>query len=167
MIAWRYRDGSYYCQQSRVDLVVNGTNVDLNTPGVDLRYARAFTTDWYEPTFEPLLGDSEDENDLQKFLPARTRTFAGKPILPNGDLFQALNASDPDHKPTNVYWRLTLPVRPARLVPTSAQPGTGRKASTLTLSPSIFPPTAKYNLTTTYTNEPVAATPAGGEFGEI
>lgn len=111
VISWRFRAGSYYCQKHVVELTVNGTKVGLDTPGVELYYARAFTTDWYEPKFTPVFGEDEDEQDLQKFLPLRTRKFDGTPISPTGDYFEPLDASDADHKPSNFYYRMTLPVR--------------------------------------------------------
>jgi hypothetical protein len=111
IIAWRYRAGSYYCQRHYVKMLVNGTSVDLKTPGVQLQYARAFTTDWYEPHFKPVYGLNEDEPDLQKFLPLREKKFTGETITPTGDYFASLDPADRDHKPSNFYFRLTLPVR--------------------------------------------------------
>lgn len=91
---------------------VNGTDVSLNTPGVQIFYARAFTTDWYEPSFSPVFGAGEDDPDLQKFLPIRQTKINGDTISDEGDYFEPLDSSDADHKPSNFYFRLTLPVRP-------------------------------------------------------
>lgn len=90
-------------------MIVNGTNVDLNTGGVEMFYSRAFTTDWFEPKFSPVYGSGEEDPDLQKFLPMRTTKINGDPVSEDGDYFEPLDSSDEDHKPSNFYFRLTLP----------------------------------------------------------
>lgn len=37
VLAWRYQAASYYCQMANIELKVNGSAFDLNTPGVDVR----------------------------------------------------------------------------------------------------------------------------------
>lgn len=109
ILSWRFRDASYYCQKKRVDLVVNGTVVDLNTLGTEIRYSKGFTTDWFSPAFEPVLGAGENETNVQMFLPLRSVLSDGTAVTSDGDFYQDLDPTSPDHLPGNFYFRLVLP----------------------------------------------------------
>lgn len=109
VLGWRYRDGSYYCQKRRVEMVVNGTSIDLNTPGVQIMYSRAFSTGWFNPDFVPVVGENEEDSNIQSFLPLRTVMSDGTTVTPDGDFFQPFNSATIDHAAGNFYFRLVLP----------------------------------------------------------
>lgn len=113
VFAWRYRDGSYYCQIHNIRLDINGTaikNIFAN-PLIRLTYAREFSEDWFAPSFQPVYGTSEAlSTDLKDFLPPRTQKFSGDAIAPdeNIDFWTSNDQGDADSKKSNWYWRLEV-----------------------------------------------------------
>lgn len=113
VFAWRYRDGSYYCQIHNIRLDINSTIIEdvFTNPLIRLTYAREFSEDWFAPSFEPVYGTSEEQStDLKHFLPPRTAKFNGDAIVPNenNDYWTTNNQDDADSKKSNWYWRLEV-----------------------------------------------------------
>jgi hypothetical protein len=110
LIAFRHREGSYYCYNHLSRFLVNGTVVDTTNTGIDVRYSRMFTDNWYDKTYKPVQGVGEVEEDLTKWLPQRTKMLvSGETITPGADMFQTIDMSSADHKRSNWYWRIQIP----------------------------------------------------------
>lgn len=110
LLAFRFRAGSYYCFKHYAKFVVNGTSLDLLSPGVSIQYSRQFTEKWFDPLYEPEFGTGEDDPDLTKWIPLR-RTMLAEPVTiePAVDYFEPLAPDSPDHKSSNWYFRVELP----------------------------------------------------------
>lgn len=113
LLAFRFRDASYYCFKSLVEFRVSATSISSTHPNVTTVYARDYTADWYLPS--TLLttdntGVDESEPDWTKFLPARTSLLNnGVPIDPGHDYWRPRNDSDADHRQGDFYFRVQLP----------------------------------------------------------
>jgi hypothetical protein len=110
LIAFRHREGSIYCYNHFSEFLVNGTVVDTTMAGVDVRYSRIFAENWYKPSLNVVLGTGEEEKDLTKWLPPRTRMLASTtPVSPGSDQFETIDPKSADHKRSNWYWRIQIP----------------------------------------------------------
>lgn len=112
LIAFRFRDSSYYCYKNLVEFMVNGTTITSVNSNVTTHYARKYSKDWYLPTskFAERVGIDESEMDLTKFIPARTTKLSSNTALvPGEDYWMPTDDSDPDNKRSDWYFRVQLP----------------------------------------------------------
>jgi hypothetical protein len=109
LLAFRFKAAAYHCFLGSIEMSVNGTRLTNTSPGVDIRYSRAFASDWFSPDFEPVLGTDENDPNLNAWLPERSETVDGIPITPGVDLWQPIDASNPDYKISDWYWRIQIP----------------------------------------------------------
>lgn len=112
LIAFRIREGSYYCYKHFSEMVVNGTSVNTNMASITTHYARGYTTDWFLPSYKLTAENTakdETETDLTKFLPLRTKTLvSGEAIVAGKDYWQARDDSNGDNKRSNWYYRIQI-----------------------------------------------------------
>lgn len=108
-IAWRFQNASYYCFNSLAHVLVNGSSLETNLPGLELSYSTTYTPDWFEPSFEPDYAPSEMESPHSGWYSPRSRTMeSDEAILPGQDFWQPPDSSSKDHKLSNFYWRLKI-----------------------------------------------------------
>lgn len=110
LLAFQWTAASYFCHLSQFAINVDG-NVRLvtNANSSDtIRFARRFSTDWYQPWFIPVLGENEYTAEAWHFVPLRQKLFnGGAPITPGIDYWRADDGSR-DHETTNFYYRVLL-----------------------------------------------------------
>lgn len=112
VIAFRFKEASYYCYKHLTEMVMNGTSIDTNMGFVSTFYAREFSTNWFLPSFE--LNESntaqdETETDLKKFLPLRKNKLVSGDVLITGtDYWQPRDDANADNKRSNWYYRIHI-----------------------------------------------------------
>lgn len=113
LIAFRFRDSSYYCYKHLVEFSINGTVITTADARVTTYYARKYSRDWYLPStaLTPKnKGIGESETDLAKFIPLRkTKLTSNSAIVPGEDCWAPKNDSDPDNKKSEWYFRIQIP----------------------------------------------------------
>lgn len=113
LIAFRFKESSYYCYKHLTELVVNTTAVRSDEAGFITHYAREFSLDWFLPTFvltAQNTGEDESEQDKKKFIPLRTKKQSSNTILNNGtDYWEPRDDSNADNKRSNWYFRIQIP----------------------------------------------------------
>lgn len=109
VLAFRFRDASYYCYTHLSDLIVNATTLTTEDDGFEVLYARKFSKDWFLPNAAISIGVDESETDLTKFIPPRTTMFNGKGIVPGEDNWAPASEGGEDHRASNWYWRIKVP----------------------------------------------------------
>ncbi|PXF48197.1 hypothetical protein BWQ96_02149 [Gracilariopsis chorda] len=113
LIAFRFRDSSYYCYKHLTEFVINGTSVNSEALGFTTHYAREFTKDWFSPSYaltDQNMGEDETEPDIRKFLPLRTTKLSNSvSIVPGSDYWEPRDSNSPDNKPSNWYFRIQVP----------------------------------------------------------
>jgi hypothetical protein len=130
VLAWRYKHASYYCQMHNMQIVINGTVADATSPGISAHYARAYSPDWFSPTFAPALGQGEADPVLTHFLPPRATMLNGTTILPTVDYWSPPNPASRDAKTSNWYWRIEVDPSCTPNARASVQRGRTRCANT-------------------------------------
>ena len=113
LVAFRVKEGSYYCFKHLVDMVINGTHVTSSSPGVTVHYAREYTKEWFLPSYKLTpdnTAEDESETDLTKFIPLRPKTLTSdKPIKEGVDYWEPRDDSSADNKRSNWYYRVQVP----------------------------------------------------------
>lgn len=113
LIAFRFRDSSYYCYKHLIECTINGTVISSVNSQVTTHYARNYSRDWYLPSTELTsenTGVDESETDLTKFIPLRTtKLTSNTAIIPGEDYWTPIDDSDPDSKRSDWYFRIQLP----------------------------------------------------------
>lgn len=111
LIAFRVKNGSYYCFQHYAEMVVNGVKMSTETANIAIHYSRQYNTDWYMPRYKltaDKLGKDESEPS-SKFLPLReTMMSSGRKIKPKEDLWTPEGTDRLDSRRGNWYYRLEL-----------------------------------------------------------
>jgi hypothetical protein len=109
LIAFRFRKASYYCHNSLANIVVNGTFLESTAPGVNITYSRQYSDLWYDKSFLPEYGQTEDD-PATSWLPLRKTTLvSNEAIVPGLDAWQPVDATHEDHRESNFYFRVQLP----------------------------------------------------------
>lgn len=113
LIAFRFLRSSYYCYLHLTEMVVNSTSIDTLSQGVITNYARAYSPDWYLPSFKLTganTGVDENEPDKRKFIPLRaTKLVSNQPIVPGEDYWEPTDNSNSDKKKGDYYFRIQIP----------------------------------------------------------
>lgn len=110
LVAFRFRGASYFCQSSRYVFNVNGTTIEITNSQNDnmIRFAREFSTGWYQPWFLPQYGVDEESAEAWQFVPLRKTFFSsGSAISAGIDNYRSDDGSR-DHEVTNFYFRIQL-----------------------------------------------------------
>lgn len=117
LLAFRIREGSYYCYKHFSEMVVNTVDMDTAMPTVTTHYAREYSKDWFMPSFKLTpenTAETEAETDLKKFLPIRKHRLTDGAIIENGkDYWQPRDDNSADNKRSNWYYRIQIPGTPA------------------------------------------------------
>lgn len=113
LIAFRFLQSSYYCYLHLTEMVVNSTSLDTLSQGVTTHYARAYSPDWYLPSFKLTganTGVDENETNKKKFIPLRAKKLnSDQPIVPGNDYWEPTDNSDSDKKKGSFYFRIQIP----------------------------------------------------------
>lgn len=117
LIAFGFRDSSYYCYRYLTSVIINGTSFDSTAPGFNTRFAREWSQDWEKPDFQPVLSDVETSTNVNAFIPLRkymlpSSNGPGQLITPGADLWKpsiGVYAADLNHQTGNFYFRLQVP----------------------------------------------------------
>lgn len=110
LIAFRFKDASYYCYNHRSMFRVNGTMIETGTSGTQTWFAKAFSPNWFSPSFVPTYASAEDGAGIHDFIPLRTSTRNSNgtvPIVPGTDMWEPDDGSL-DHQTSNFYFRIQL-----------------------------------------------------------
>lgn len=112
LIAFRFKEGSYYCYSHFSEMVVNGAQITSSMDVVTTHYTREFSEGWFLPSFKLTAANTaadESETDLRKFLPLRkNKLTAGTPLIDGTDYWEPRDDSNPDNKRSNWYYRLQI-----------------------------------------------------------
>ncbi|CAN8063456.1 unnamed protein product [Agarophyton chilense] len=113
LVAFRFREASYYCYKHFTEMVINGTSLNSETLGFKTFYAREYSENWFMPSYK--LTDentAEDESDvnLRKFLPLRSKKLTSDTtVVPGNDYWEPRDDSNSDNKRSNWYFRIQVP----------------------------------------------------------
>lgn len=110
LIAFRFKNASYYCYNHRSMFRVNGTVIDTSTSGTQTWFAKTFSPNWFSPSFAPTSASDETSAGLKDFIPLRTATRNSDgtvAIVPGTDLWEPDDGSL-DHQTSNFYFRIQL-----------------------------------------------------------
>lgn len=120
LIAFRFKDASYHCYKQLTILDVNGTATSSAALGFDTRFAREWSSNWEKKTFVPVLREEERDDNMRAFVPLRKYTLPLTPgssdvnkVVPGEDMWQPSTgpyADDPNHRLSNFYYRMKVPV---------------------------------------------------------
>lgn len=112
VLAFRTKEGSYYCYKHFSEMVVNGTSITTSMASVTTHYSRGYTKDWFLPSYKLTAANTaadESEPDRQKFLPLRTTKLASnEAIVPGQDYWKIRDDSNADNKRSNWYYRIEI-----------------------------------------------------------
>lgn len=112
LLAFRFKEGSYYCYKHLAEMVVNGVEITTNTGVTTTHYAREYSPEWFLPSYqltEANTAADETEPDLKKFLPLRkTKLTDGTSIANGTNYWQPRDDTDADNKRSNWYYRIQL-----------------------------------------------------------
>lgn len=113
LLAFRIKDGSYYCYKHLTEFVINGTSANSEMLGFNTYYARKHSVGWYMPTYvldDTNTAEDESEEDRTKFLPLRlARLDSNETIISNVDYWEEVDQSKKDTKKSNWYYRIEIP----------------------------------------------------------
>lgn len=113
LLAFQFRQGSYYCYKHYSAINVNGLNITTSMPGVTTHYARDFSPEWFDPSFvlnSTNTAADESEPDLTKFLLPRTEMLeSGNPIKPGEDYWAPDKGGNLDTHTGDWFWRIQIP----------------------------------------------------------
>lgn len=113
LIAFRIKDGSYYCYKQFSEFVINETVVTTNSAGVETFFSREYDANWFMPSYEltpARRGQDESDPNLKKFLPLRPKKFTSDtPIVSGNDYWQPTDPNNEDNKKSNWYYRIHIP----------------------------------------------------------
>lgn len=108
LIAFRFKDASYYCYNSLSSFVVNGTAIDTLSATMSARFARGFVSNWYLPSTALNYSDDEATAGTHDFMPLRTHMVStGSPVPHDVDSWKPPDGTE-DHKISNFYFRIQL-----------------------------------------------------------
>lgn len=112
LIAFRFKDGSYYCYNHFSEMVVNETHITSSMDVVSTHYTREFSEGWFLPSYELTAANTaadEGETDLKKFLPLRkTKLSTDTPLIDGIDYWEPRDDSNADNKRSNWYYRMQI-----------------------------------------------------------
>lgn len=111
LLAFRFKEASYYCYKHFSEMLVNGTEISTNTGVTTTHYSREYSQDWFLPSFtltEANTAADESETDLKKFLPLRKTKFSGSPISNGTDHWEPRDDTNADNKRSNWYYRIQI-----------------------------------------------------------
>lgn len=113
LVAWRFKDGSFYCFKYFAEMMVNKSKITSSTAGVTIYYAREYTKDWFMPSYKLTsedMGVDESETDLKKFIPLRKKKLTSDTqILEGVDYWQPISEASADNRRSNWYFRMQIP----------------------------------------------------------
>lgn len=107
VLAFRFKQSSYYCYNGLSDFVVNGNPLASTNNSVTTHYSLKYTAGWNLPSFVPTYVTQETGSNPGDFIPLRTNMIAGSIIVPGSDLWAADNGSPDTHR-SNYYFRIVL-----------------------------------------------------------
>lgn len=110
LIAFRFKNASYYCYNHRSVFLVNGTMIDTSTSGAQTWFAKTFSPNWFSPSFVPTYASDEASAGRYDFIPLRTaiaNSDGTVAIVPGTDLWEPDDGSF-DHQTSNFYFRIQL-----------------------------------------------------------
>lgn len=108
LIAFRFKNASYYCFTHYAEFDVNGTIVDRSSSGDPIWFANAHSENWFTNDFVPTYGVREGDGPVTNFVPLRsTMLGSGRAIGKGEDLWQGDDGSA-DHQTSNWYFRIQL-----------------------------------------------------------
>lgn len=112
LLAFRFKEGSYYCYKHLSDMLVNGTEITTSMAVTTTHYAREYSQNWFLPSFQLTAENTaadETETDLKKFLPLRqTKLTTGEEIIDGTDYWQSRDDTNADNKRSNWYYRIQI-----------------------------------------------------------
>lgn len=110
LVAFRFRGGSYFCQNSFYIFNVNGTTQTISNlqNQEKIRFAREYSTGWNQPWYVPQLGTSEHTAEAWHFVPLRTKFFFNNSVIEPGVDYYRPDDGSRDHELTNFYFRVQL-----------------------------------------------------------
>lgn len=112
LIAFRFKEGSYYCYNHLSEMVVDGTKITSNMNVVTSYYAREFSQGWFLPSYKLTASNTaadENESDLKKFLPLRSnKLVTGLGLIDGTDYWEPRDDSNADNKRSNWYFRIQI-----------------------------------------------------------
>lgn len=106
LLAFRFKDASYYCYNSLSGFTVNGNVLDTTTVGIKSHYATKYSPGWHLPSFTPTYSAQEAGSTPGDFIPLRTKMISGTPISPGDDVWK--DEDSYDHHKSNYYFRIQL-----------------------------------------------------------
>lgn len=111
LVAFRFREASYYCYKHLSEFVVNTKHLSTISQGVTTHYARQFSEDWFKPSFK-LTGANTAANENShptKFVPLRLRRLQNNALITPGIDYWKAKSDNLDNKRTNFYFRIQFP----------------------------------------------------------
>lgn len=108
VVAFRFKQASYFCFNSFATLEVNGTAVDTNSPKIRTIFSREHVHNWFATDANLTFAEDELTAATTDFLPLRSQTlFDGSPIVYGTDNWKLSDGTE-DHKLSNFYFRIEL-----------------------------------------------------------
>lgn len=107
VLAFRFKNASYLCYNSKSELRVNGTTLDTESTGVESYFSKGFTEGWNLPGFTPTFSPQESGASYKDFFPLRESLSTGTAVTPGDDLWEADDGSL-DHHTSNFYFIIKL-----------------------------------------------------------
>lgn len=113
LIAFRFRESSYYCYNHLTEMIVNGTAMSSMSTGVTTYFSRKYTKDWFMPSYQldsSTTATDEEAAGPEKFVQLRrTKLTNGEVVVPGEDMWRPRRDSNADNRRSNWYFRVQLP----------------------------------------------------------